>query len=363
MKNIVLADPLSPEGHKDIDKVIIRLLKDYCNLVVITADEYLDEKFNNVRYISLKKDLFYISNNSLKNRKRLFQVLMVIKKYLKEIEDIDNLIIMSYDTITFSIWNRLFKGIPLKLLNKTYIYNHSNIDEIISSRIKNKMFNLISSDIHFVCYEEFIRNKVEILYQKQSIVIRHNISNYKKKFMLEKVRKELKQFFNDESFVISFPSTIYDQYNILSCIIKLDKSGYLRDHGIKIFIKRATSEYVSKNIMILNDYLTFDEYSYIFLKSNSIGIIYNPSEYVYRVSGVYFDALTFKKPVIYSKTLFFEDQVKRFGAIGSEYTQDMRKSIIDICNADYDELINNISKANNYYSDINVLSDLKGIIR
>ena len=112
--------------------------------------------------------------------------------------------------------------------------------------------------------------------------------------------------------------------------------------------------------MIINEYLSDDDYSFLMNASTYNLLLYEES-YQHRISGVYFDSLAFKKPIIFNSNTFFDDQELRFGMIGIRF-RNFDTLFNDLKKANYEAFLHSIAKATNYYSDANVLEDYNNII-
>ena len=134
------------------------------------------------------------------------------------------------------------------------------------------------------------------------------------------------------------------------------------EHKVRIFVKDKLLSRISKNLMIEKNYLSDDEYAFLVDSCHYLLLGYNAERYKHRVSGVYYDAITFLKPIIYSESLFFLDQNERFGDIGIRLVDNFKKVIDECLHADYAQIIENIKKVNRFYQDEMVLEDYKEII-
>ncbi len=362
MKKVYVIDPLSPWGHADINEVIIDILRKDYQVYYCGAKGLVDEKYGNVTYYNVNKERFCITKNRLMNRIRLISAL---KEMLEKIDDIcpDYIFVVSYEIITFFIASLLYGNKYSSYWEKTYILNHNNVDEMERSHLKAFLFRHLNSRITPVFYEAFISEYVNNKYRKNGFVIHHNINSYKLKLGKEEaVNRNISSFFSDKNntYIVS-PSSNPMDVAVIEEIMKLDREGVLKKDHVKFFIKDRTREYHSEMLYFYNGYLNDAEYNYIFGSATYILLLYNAQIYKYRVSGVYFDALTFLKPIIYEPNLFFQDQAKRFNRIGIEYNESMKKVICSLEPLSYQNECNNIEKAHEFYSDQHILAEFKEV--
>lgn len=353
---VAIVDPLSPFGHKDINKVFLNSLSDEYEVTYIASSLFSDIVPGRVRFIPIESSLFTIGPNSLDNRKRLYKALIIISKKVNGIKP-DVLFFMSYETLTFSLLSRSFS----KQGRRVFLMNHLNIDELESSSIKRLAFKSLPKSFIHIVYEDFIRDYVKKQYKRKCLTLQHNLNTYK--IEVSCLDSKLKTFIESDKDSVLFvaPSGNFLNNITLDEIIKLDKNGYFKQKHFRVFIKNKGIQYASDHLLITNEYLSDGEYTSAFKKTDYIFLPYDLS-YKYRASGVYFDALTFCKPIIYSNTLFFRDQVERFGEIGISLKTTIQETLDGYCRTKYEQHKANIEKARLYYSDDNYRNKIKNII-
>lgn len=360
-KRVCIIDPLSPYGHKDINSVIINEISKFSIVTVLCSYGLIDQKNKKVKYIQYDDCYFKIGNNSLINRKRLIDVLNQMCREISK-NKYDAVIFTSYEVISMYIVFNIMRAVEKGMYDKMYILNHSNIDDIRRSRVKRIAYNKLNKNITNLCYEEYIGNYIETHYNKKWKLLRHNINNFKKYY--GKINNEdIVDFFDADYKYISIIGELSFKEKIFSELIELDDSGYLQNRHVKVFIKDKKITRKSQGVFVYNEYLSDNEYSYILDKSHYVLIIYDSNEYLYRISGIFFDAVTFGKPVIYSNCLFFESVYNRFGEFGIRYNGNIREVLNSISEEEYYRACMTIEKISRYYSDINVKNDLFNIIK
>lgn len=360
--NICLVDPLSPYGHKDVNRVLIEQLNEYGELTILCSNSLIDEKIDDVNYIQYNDDFFTIGKNPFWNRVRLIRVLTKMSEVINS-ESFDIIIFSSYEVLTTYFGFNILHLITKSKYPRVYILNHSNIDDIDNSKIKQFAYRRLNKCITNIVYEDYIGEHIQKNYNKKWIKVRHNINNYKLFFRYDNVKNSIKDFFSDTNMkYIIVPGMLSNQSEFMNQIILLDKENYFTKHRIKIFIKAKAVRYKSNYIYCFNEYLSDDEYSFLFERCNYVSIIYS-SDYKYRVSGIYFDAVTFVRPIIFSSNMFFDCQRKRFGDIGINFTGILKDALDQITDERYEKEYKVIKEINNYYSDKNLKTDLQLICK
>ena len=360
-KKVCLVDPLSPYGHKDVNRVLIEQFNKCSELTVLCGRSLIDNQEKNVKYIYFDDSYFEIKKNSIDNRIRLIRVLQKMCDVINK-EEFDVVFFSSYEIIVMSVAVTLFNFIDWLKVKQIFILNHSNIDDIEQSKIKRILYARLNKSLIDVCYEKYIGEHIKNEFDKRWVRVRHNISNYKRIYDKSRVNTNIQTFFEDTSYIyFIIPGIISNSDSFMFQVQEADISGLLESKRLKVFIKHNSMKYNSSNVMCYNSYLSDEEYSFIFDKCHYVGIIY-ADDYKYRVSGIFFDAVTFKKPIIYVKNMFFEEQEKIFGDIGIVYSGALRESIDQINDIRYSKQKNIYEWINDYYSDEHLMTDLKAIL-
>lgn len=360
-KKLMILDPLSPCGHFDINKVMVDVLQESFELFYVASNKFVTEFGQKIIGYGIDDEYFKISNNSVKNRFKLYKALRKMMNYIDEVSP-DFIIIMSFDILVQSIWLKVNYFKIKKWNNKTRYLCHSNIDELESSLLKRLFFNIGMKKCRFLTYEEYINSFFVEKYGVESTTLHHNINEYKIDFDKNNVSKLIWQFSSSEMLKIIAPSSNEIKDSVIEELIQLDKNGYLSNKNVFFFLKYKKKKYHSKNLWLSGDYLSDDDYSCLFENADFIYLPYDVSSYNYRVSGVYFDAITFVKPIIYFPIMFFIDQEKRFGDIGVRIDNTLKETI-DKCTKERSiHCKNSIENARIYYSNENLLKEVNTIV-
>lgn len=185
----------------------------------------------------------------------------------------DHIVILSYETITFSLlWNRK---------TRCWLINHTNLNELCHCRTRRLLFRRLDSPTrHLVFCEEFA-DMLRMKYDFCSEVIPYPM-----------LRRELPPRPSVES---SFEPPVKRLF--------VPSRHGCRDHGIQLrdlalsrndmnVIMRGDTEFASRRLTICRQ---FTDYHDQIAKSD---IVLCAGEYHYRVSTVAFDALSAGKPIL-----------------------------------------------------------------
>lgn len=358
-KTIIIIDPLSPKGHYDINKVALEILAGEYDIKYYAAEYYKSLVPNGVEFHGYDRHYFELKSSPLENRKNLYHGFKKMLADINKENERKTILLMSYDIIVFYLLRRKMQLTK----NDVLLFSHSNVDDYRRSKIKRFLYNRVSKKTKTIVYEQFILDYLKDHYDTDSYVVRHTLNNYKK-FFSDTIDDSLCSFVkkDDAMTIVSLSGNAIEK-GIIEELIELDENGYLATNSIRLYIKYNSCEYKSNNLWITKTYLNDGEYAYLVDQSTYMLLCYNSESYQYRVSGVYFDALTFEKPIIYSNSLFFLDQSERFGEIGVIFKDSMKDVLQRCLSADYSQITQNVIKAKEYYSDKLVLEDYKEILK
>lgn len=302
-KKVLIIEPLSPKGHEDINNFMLCNLSIHYDVLYITQKNYLINNSFNLNRID-------INDNCCKNNKgpiisRLKNLLFLIK-VLKAIRNyrFDSILFLSFETISTSIFLNCFSKLLLKKCRNINLLVHNNIDEVNISTLKKHFFQAIPQYIKLIAYEEYISDYIIKDFKKTSITVHHQLNSYKLNYSREFDRKKIIDKFWDEKYIkillpnINFltQSNIKNIYSIIS-----------ENKNIRLITKSESKQYESGNILYFGNHWSEEEYAYLFDVTDYIMIYYDSRFYNFRISGIFFDALTFKKPVIYNEIPFFKN--------------------------------------------------------
>ncbi len=359
MKRVAVVDFLSPVGHRDINKVTVDALSQIHHVRYIASASYKTIVPYNVSFSPIKESLFTIGNNAILNRIRLSIAFVKICCLLKK-KKADVIWVMSYDTIVLYCFSKLFDYCVGKNA-RVLLMNHMNIDELTRSGLKKSMFNKLGNKYESIVYSGFIKKFVQDIGNIKCHVLPHNLNNYKID-EIGSIRSDIKDFFESkgETYVVMISGNGVDPNN-LDELIDLDKRGILTEYHLKIYIKEKSHHYHSDSLCINSCYLSDCEYTFMLSNTSYVMLPYNV-DYKYRASGVYFDALTFNKPIIYTETSFFIEEVSHFGELGVSIKHSLEQVLCTIVKSDYKLFENNIRTANSFYQDDNYKERISQII-
>lgn len=308
---ILYLDILSPIGHKDINKIFIRLLREFTPTDVSWRKGYIrDGSFlNTVKNFYPIPEIYYKFSSKMDYRVKNYNKIKWIIKNIN-VDSYDLIFISSYETISFALaW-------PKKTKSRVIILNHNNLDEL-KVLLKKFFFKRIPDYVEHIVFEEYMKKYIveEIKVPNRIWVIHYPIDFCKvhdyQQLLIEELPKNSK---NNEKIIFA-PSGSNDENFILKLINTQKKEKFLNNTVFNLLIKSRQSEYRDDHLIVTKKYFAYKEYL-MYLGNASLLLLPYPKDFRYRVSGVLFDAFAFKKSVIASSIPLFQYFVNKYPFIG-----------------------------------------------
>lgn len=296
MNKILYIELLSPIGHKMYNKIqIMDLLKSGYDIDLISKKHYFDylninnKKLNRLLEIDEKYYKNIEKSRPIQNRFFIYKILIYIKKQI-DFSKYDYVIFSSYEEISFFFSN---------ISKASYLINHNNLSGI-DNFFKNFFFNKNHKNHKLIVLQKKIK---EVLERKgiRSIYVPHGLPE---RFSKHKIDTKNTNF-NESNLIVFSPSSSSSDITFFENLLSdVDFINFIEENKI-FLILRGKYNSNSKFILVLDYYLSQDDYEQFFLMSNVILINYNNS-FKNRVSGVYYESISNDKVMLVSK-MFFDD--------------------------------------------------------
>jgi hypothetical protein len=285
--NIIFIDFLVGNGHVPFNKNQLGSLLSIPNVNVdLVVREETSESYDNydVRSIFRIPTHFY-KKGRIATRLSLCYVQYYIWRKI-DFSKYDYVIISAYDAMTLWTMPRINKPI--------FLIEHNNVSRYTHT-IERWLSKIIPGKITHVVLNEYIKKRMLDLGFKNVEIIQHGYSDGNTNRQLEVTTLRYLSVF---SKVIFAPSSTSSDIEFISRLIKSAQfQSYLKEQDILFVVKGNYTSPNSKNVKILNGWITTEEYNYIFEKSALIMLLYN-SNFRYRVSGVFFECISKNKKCI-----------------------------------------------------------------
>ncbi len=308
LPRILYVDLLSPAGHKNLNTTLIRIFAEMGNLDVALREGYIDlsDIKNSVHWFyEIPSQYFNSSTKYMTRKMSVSRIKWLLQRV--DINSYDLIFIAGYETLSFAYaW-------PAKANVRVAILNHNNLDEL-TNWVKRFFFKRIPKYIEHVVFEDYMK---EYLLKKIGIsnkvwVINHpvafdKVTDYTKMFGLSKpAKKELRLIFA--------PSNSNDEKFVTNLIDWQKKEKFLDNTFFSLVVKSKAQEYRDDRLLVVSSQFSYEDYLRYMAEASYVLLPYS-KRFSYRVSGVFFDAMAFRKKVIASSTKFFRNFAKRYPCV------------------------------------------------
>ena len=310
MKNVLVIDLLEESGHVQTNKKFLSILQSEFDVSFITSSSY--SKVIGFKKTIELKDAYFRKKGGILNRLSQIYLLFKINEFINDTK-YDSVIFLSYETISTFLYSKLSKN------RRVFLFNHNNIDQLLSSKIKAYCFRSLGDEFVHLSYEKYISDFIEYEFNKESKVVFHPLAfkNHGPK---------------DETTIRVFApsaSGVSKATDLVSILEKIE--------GVTCNIK-GDPKLSSSSCRVQS---RFDDYEHLMQTSNFVIIL---AEYNYRVSGVAYEGLSCGCKLILDKSRFSE-------FLASKYPSDV------VIISSIDELANILTDEN--YSPSTVHTELQ----
>ena len=271
------------DGHVKLNTNYILAMSRFCEMVVMNDGSY----YNHIRNHSNIK-LRDIEVPAKKKVNPLTFRLECIKRMkgnirqLKQEENVDCIIIFTYEIITFALWPLLYRT------NKpVYIFEHNSLDEL-TGVIKNICYNSYKNKVGHIVLEDIFTDFLirEKKVRKENVKVVH--------YCLDQVY-ENRPHKGRLKNIVCISRCGDDQW--IEDIIKEEESNKLFcNNKIKLLLRSGTINYTDGYLTVIKHYLTDDEYNNYVREADAILML--GSHFKNRISCSIYDAITYGKVII-----------------------------------------------------------------
>ena len=338
-----------PFGHKGLNAKLVNTLKSFSEIILLDYQSYYDSISNddNLYKIKIEQKMLFSEHKIFK---RIFHSINLINmKRITTEEDYDAILIMTYENISFSFINFLFKKKPV------FLVHHNTID-LLNSRLNKYFFQKYMNKVNHIVFAEFIK---EGLIEKTNVdrkrvtILEHPLSN---NILVDKNRI-VNNRNNNRVFV---GLGLGSDEGLIKKLIELDKKESLfKKSGIKVILRSEKQEYESEGLKVFTGILPEDEYYELYNMASAYLLLY-PSSYQNRFSGSILNALQSGKCVIGTDIPL----VRNFSELypnNCRIAYDIKHLLNQLITSNFDFSIEEYELFINKHSDATVLQNLKEI--
>lgn len=300
MKRVLYIDPILQNGHVKFNKIYINKLNELDVIIDYIFVKGYEKNFN----ISYDKIIYLIPSILFKynygkfGNRICYLISLILVKFHCKFGVYDKIIFSSFEEISF-----YFSGI-----NNSILINHVNFQNF-NSNVKRFFLTRVLKKNKCIVFDLDTKNEV-LKYGNFDIIIKPHGFYKQFNFKIDSsFTIKNKDLYNN--FIFSPSSNSSDLYFLSSLLNSSYFLNFLKENKI-LFIVRSNIEIEKNdNILMLNKYLTDQEYSHFFNLSDVILINY-PKSFRFRTSGVLFECFEFNKPCLVSDLKGFRNYSKHF---------------------------------------------------
>ena len=281
MKNYdyILVELKAPSGHVNLYRNQIESLLIKGKKILFVTTKLYSDFFSNLDIDFLIFDCNH-TNNKVFHRIQQCHLLLKLKIKLTQLK-YQKLVFLSYENMSFCFLSRIFD-------ENTYVVEHNNIDFIIENKIKRLSYNLTSKLITHVVFEDYISDFIVKEFGKKTKIIAHPVNRYSQ---CSKVSN-----FN----YIFCPSSDTPKAFLDRLLIFCERNNLVLITKDKYKLKE--SEFlIQKNF--------FENYDEVFVNASYIAI---GVDFKYRISAVFYEAISNNKKIIMSDSLFSQKMISKY---------------------------------------------------
>jgi hypothetical protein len=284
---ILYIDHISPQGHIVFNRIqlnaLVKLNDDIC---CVFRKGYFEEiDIDSVKNHIVLPECLYVKGQSIVLHRLYGFLQLLLISFKTMFKNFDVVVFSAYDPIVLFFFR--FRG-------KVFLFNHNNIFEL-NNRIKLWFTKHLPKHYTHLVFNESMKERllcygiVNIQQQQHEPVepFVFNMPNIKDIFDIP----------GNNKIVFSPSATSTDVDFVESIAISPDFNKFLENNNIMLLLKCNSKINTSKNIILIDRYLTEQEYQNLFLVADIIFLPYI-KEFKYRVSAILFSVFANNKKVI-----------------------------------------------------------------
>lgn len=279
---ILVVEPFGFPGHRSFNAFILSCLQDIGSVDFVAPSGYMDS-YSVDKRVDIPADLLKFSTK-LGSRLSAIRVLRFVLRNIN-MSEYQSVVFLAYETVSFSMcW-------PAN--NRTFVFEHNNLDNVIGSLFKEFFYKNISSSVVHIAFQEHIARFIKSKYSRCAVRLPHPY------YRSGLIRDESPKIFPVES------SSSRDARIIFSP--SSSTPNFIQD-GLKTFVSSTAGSFyaICKGSPASKD--TFWEVCPFFEDYEKImqdcDFVFFGAHFDYRVSGIAFEALSYGKPLVLFDSLF-----------------------------------------------------------
>lgn len=292
--NVLIVDFLFADAHKDFNTNIINAISQFADVDVISLNGYYDNVCmmypKRIQIVNLYAER---KTGTIGARFHSLNLMKQSAKLLKE-KVYDAVFCLGFETIITGLAINKFRGTPV------FLFHHKNIDEL-TNKTKKIMFGLYMRKVYHIVFEEFFGKRLI-----EDIAVPSN-----RVFVSPHPAKMIPCVQTDKTYDCVGLCNSNDERFISDAI---NRSKEFEDKGVTMLLRSKTVENSGKAVEVIKGFLQKEVYDELIAAGKSV-FVPLPSDYIYRLSGSIYDAISRGKPVYTTSKFYAEEYERRYPGI------------------------------------------------
>ena len=286
--NCLIIDYYEDHFHDQFNSIHIdSILKSGANVTLCGKEEHFSQQYRkSCSFVCIPKWMFHETSirllSSIYNRFWDALKLRCVSRIIRQ-GNYDLVVILRYE---------IYSIIFLRTRKKTLMFDHVSAAMMTSKAKQAVLKTLPDNYIHIALNDEIKKHIIRCLNKRDVIMIPHGYQN-----AFAPVDKSI--FVNNSEKFIFCAATSSCDMDLLGKIVNSEEIlAYFKKNGIKLIVKGNMPLINStENVIVIDSYISKDDYSYLISKSYCVFLPYDDS-FGFRVSGVFFECVANNTPVI-----------------------------------------------------------------
>lgn len=326
---ILYFDCWSPKGHLQFNKIHLEALSKIGEVYTVFREgAFADLFIPHVHRLMGIPDKYYLDySSSFKSRMLLSRMMRFVWRKINA-NEWDYIILATYDATSLFL-SQKFKN--------AFVIDHNTIADL-DNPVKGWFYRHLSKNITHVLFNDDMKRKMDENGIYNYIIVPHGF--------LPMIPHESDDTFandfyarnkiNKEERLLFIPSLSRASEDLIGRFIyKDDVNSFLKENNLVLFTKSLVERPSMSNIRIINDYLSKEEYEFLFLNSLCIIMLYSTA-FKYRTSGVLNECFANQIPCIFNNNealMSYGRYINNDKTVFSN-TEEMKESILSVLSRD-----------------------------
>jgi len=339
---------LSLPGHMDVNHFFVKQVLPHFDNHAYMLDQDLYEQMRSHYNYNGKQNVSYFpfpgkrSTNAISTLWIQFKKVRYVLKFIRK-NNIQCVYFLSYDTLSLALYAKRFKTCRIILMN------HHNIARAVRNPVKKFLFRRLS-EMHHAIYA-FPGAAVQLQHQlglRNFILTDYHLN--------ERTKPATQRAYDPRSIVVYAPSYSNDSRKIIDLLNATGNDPIIVTARVSLKVYNAYK--IRFTTKLFHAYQSNDIFEQNMVNADYILLLYT-DDYLYRTSGMLFDAIAYEKPVITDNRFLYEAYLEKYRlGIFVENAASVGEAISRIDSREYGQYVDAIRTYKRSYSAEKIGNDI-----